>query len=140
MTLTNRNSQFQLLIVSLYLTKNHKTMTVTELTTEHLSDYTAKCMTEFILNNITQTSASTRKEDCAEQSIFSTEILDCDIDLTYSNSFNEGYDTAFINTKTKMLYTRTFKVDLKDMYLNNKDITKLFIQKIARINKKFNKK
>jgi hypothetical protein len=107
-------------------------------TKEILSDYTAQCMTEFILNNITQTSAATRKEDCAKESIFSKEILACDIDLTYSNKFNDGYDTAFINTKTNMLYTRTFSIELKDMYLNNKDITKLFIQKIARINKKFN--
>ena len=117
------------------------------LTKEILSDYTAHCMTEFILKNILQTNAATCKEESAHNSIFKDEILACDIELTYSNNFNKGYATAFINTKTNMLYDQTFSVDLKDMYINNVHILKLFIQeiaridkKIARINKKFNTK
>jgi len=99
--------------------------------TTKLDNYTQKCMLQFIYEHITQNSAATSKTECAEQSIFKNEILACDKSLTYENDCNAGYDTAFINTKTKMLYTRVFSIDLKDIYLNNEDILKLFIQKLA---------
>ena len=96
-----------------------------------LDNYTQKCMLQFIYEHITQNSAATSKTECAAQSIFKNEILACDKELTYQNDIC-GYDTAFINTKTKMLYTRVFSIDLKDdIYLNNEDILKLFIQKLA---------
>ena len=104
-------------------------MTITNTISMQLDDYTAKCMLQFIYEHITQNSAATTKTECVEQCIFKNEILDCDKELTYQNNIC-GYDVAFINTKTKMLYTRVFSIDLKDIYLNNEDILQLFINKL----------
>ena len=97
--------------------------------TKQLDNYTAKCMLQFIYEHITQNSTATTKQECASQSSFKNEILDCDLELTYQNDIC-GYDCAFINTKTKMLYTRVFSINLKNIYLNNKDILQLFINKL----------